>query len=171
MQVNTEIKSLSVGKHSSAEEGACVMEFVSLLANEPFSDRPRCASSSITSFCIWINDNGDQEHRDRLLVLAPRIVGTTDYKKEPARAKLYSEFAFWNMEKAKGFAKAAKAASHAHASAEYAKNAAEYAKDAAKNAKNAAEYAKDAAEYAKDAAFKKELYDKAIETLEKVLAV
>jgi len=31
---------LSRGKHSSPEEGACVMELASMLAGEPFSDHP-----------------------------------------------------------------------------------------------------------------------------------
>jgi hypothetical protein len=31
------------GKHASPEKGVCVMELASMLAGEPFSDRPACA--------------------------------------------------------------------------------------------------------------------------------
>jgi hypothetical protein len=98
------IQSLSVGSHKKQEDGACIMELVSLLANEPWSDRPLCADPAITYFCIWINDSGDQKHRDALLLLAPQIVGTRDFKKASARAKLFSDFAFWNADRAKQFA-------------------------------------------------------------------
>ena len=148
------IKKLSIGNHESVEDGACIMELVSYMANEPWSDTPQCASPSITSFCIWINDSGDQEHRDRLLVLAPKIINTRDYKKEPERANLFAEYALWCAGEAK--------------SAKSVKYAAEYAEYAAESATQSAQYA---AEYAKSAAFRKKLYGKAIKTLEKVLDV
>src|ERR1700677_275045 len=89
---------LSKGSHTSTD-GACVMELVSYLANEPWSDHPQCASKSITVLAIWINDAGDQAHRDTLQELAGKIINTYDWKKEPARAKLYSEFALWCSKK------------------------------------------------------------------------
>ena len=156
---------LTKGQHKYSkkpEDGACIMELVSYMANEPWSDAPQCASSSITSFCIWINDSGDQEHRDRLLVLAPKIINTRDYKKEPERANLFAEYALWCAGEAKS-AKSVKSA--AEYAAEYAAKSAEYA---AESATQSAQYA---AEYAKSAAFRKKLYGKAIKTLEKVLDV
>jgi len=33
---------LSHGSHTSPKEGACVMEYVSVLAGEPWTDRPAC---------------------------------------------------------------------------------------------------------------------------------
>jgi hypothetical protein len=182
----TNIKSLSKGSHKSKAEGACIMELVSLLANEPWSYRPECASDSITTFCIWINDEGDQKHRDKLLVLAPQIVGTKDHRKEAARAKLYAEYASWCKNQAAEYAtefaeyaeyaeyaaKSAKSAKYAEYAAKSAAKSAEYAKSAAEYAKSAAEFAKSAAEFAKSAAeFRVKLYDKAIKCLEKVLAV
>jgi hypothetical protein len=193
------ITTLTVGNHETPEQGACIMEFVSLLAHESWSDKPVCASKSITAFCVWINDNGDQSHRDKLLLLAPQIVNTRDWKKEAKRAKLFSEFALWNKEKAESFGKsaakhtefaectakyAAKSVESAAQSAKFAAESADYAECAAKYAIQSAEYvdsaaeataryALDSVEYAmpKSAKFKKKLYDKAIETLKAVLNV
>lgn len=47
---------LKVGKHSSFTEGSCVMELVSYLANEPWSDNPQCACPVLTKFAIRLND-------------------------------------------------------------------------------------------------------------------
>ena len=41
---------LSRGKHASPRSGACVMELASMLAGEPFSDRPDCACPVIGAF-------------------------------------------------------------------------------------------------------------------------
>lgn len=90
---------LSVGQHEVPPEvggtEACVMELVSYLAGEPWTDHPECASKSLTCLAIAINDQGDQPHRDKLKELAPRLVSTLDVNKEPARANIYAEFAKW----------------------------------------------------------------------------
>ena len=165
------IEKLSVGSHVGPEQGSCINEYVSFLAKEKWSDRPACMSRSISSFTMWINDKGGQKHRDKLMLMAPRLLDTVDFSKEAARAAIFSEFAFWNAEKAQGFAKSAKSAKYA----KYAESAAEYA-EFAKYAEFAAEHAESAAESAtestaKYAEFRVECYDKAIQTLEKVLAV
>jgi len=67
---------LSRGKHSSPENGACVMELASMLADEPFSDRPDSASPVIAAFLRTYNDGIDDELRQDLLALASLIVGT-----------------------------------------------------------------------------------------------
>jgi len=145
---------LSKGSHSGTY-GACVMELVSYLANEPWSDHPQCASKSITNLAIWINDTGDQTHRDILQELAGKIINTSDWKKEPARAKLYSKFALWCSKEAAKYAKYAAAES----AAKYAEYAAKYAEYAAESAAKSAKYAEYAAE------FRQTLYKRAIETL------
>lgn len=55
----------------------CVMSLVALLAAEPHSDRPRCASPVIAAFARPINDAMDRSTRQRLRPFAPRIVGTS----------------------------------------------------------------------------------------------
>jgi hypothetical protein len=186
------IEKLSTGAHKAqgTDNQACIMELVSVLANEPWSDRPACASPAITSFCIWINDSGTQAHRDKLLLLAPKIVGTKDYKKDPARAQFFAEYAKWCSERAAKSAaesaewaakwaarsaewaaeSAARSAAESAESAEYAARSAEYAAESAESAEYAAKSAV-SAESAEWAKIKTIIFDKAIEALERVLAV
>jgi hypothetical protein len=67
---------LGPGRHSSPGEGACVVELASLLAHEPFSDRPRCVCPVIAAFLRGWNDRAAYAHRQRLRPYASRIVGT-----------------------------------------------------------------------------------------------
>ena len=68
---------LGAGKHSSPAEGACVVELASLLAREPFSDRPDCVCPVIAAFLRGWNDRSAYADRERLLrPYAQRIVGT-----------------------------------------------------------------------------------------------
>jgi hypothetical protein len=68
---------LSAGRHRSASAGACVMELASMLAHEPFSDRPGTASPVIAAFLRTYNDGLDDERRQDLYPLAALIVGST----------------------------------------------------------------------------------------------
>ncbi len=47
---------LARGHHDSPQTGACVMELASMLAGEPFSDRPRSTSPVISAFLRTYND-------------------------------------------------------------------------------------------------------------------
>jgi len=47
---------LSKGKHSSPDDGACVMELARILAGEPFTDHPAAECSVIRSFMRAYND-------------------------------------------------------------------------------------------------------------------
>jgi len=67
---------LGRGKHSSPREGACVMELASMLAGEPFTDRPSSVCPVIGGFLRSYNDAIDDEHRQDLYEYAGRIVGT-----------------------------------------------------------------------------------------------
>lgn len=67
---------LSRGKHSSSEHGACVMELASMLAGEPFTDRPRSVSRPIGAFLRGYNDLLDDRRRQDLYAYASRAVGT-----------------------------------------------------------------------------------------------
>ena len=68
---------LSSGKHADFERGMCVMEAVSYVAGEPWSDAPECASLVITAFLVSWNDALADEPRNRLLKpLVPLLVGT-----------------------------------------------------------------------------------------------
>jgi hypothetical protein len=67
---------LAAGRHRSARFGACVMELASMLAEEPFSDRPRNVSPVIGAFLRTYNDGLDDERRQDLYALASLIVGS-----------------------------------------------------------------------------------------------
>jgi hypothetical protein len=67
---------LSPGAHSSPAEGVCVVELASVLANEKFSDRPRCVCPVIGAFLRGWNDRATHAERQRLTPYAARIVGS-----------------------------------------------------------------------------------------------
>ena len=67
---------LGKGRHASPEHGVCVMELASMLAGEPFSDRPRSVSPAIAAFLRAYNDLLDDRSRQRLYELAADVVGT-----------------------------------------------------------------------------------------------
>lgn len=77
---------LSFGSHKSPQDGMCVMEMVSFLAGEPWSDQPRCVCPIIAEFCRTMNDNFEQTERDWLQAYVPRLIGTASpfYEKERA---------------------------------------------------------------------------------------
>lgn len=67
---------LSKGKHAAPTEGACVMELASMLAGEPFSDRPASACPVVGGFLRAYNDRLDDERRQDLYRYAAEVVGT-----------------------------------------------------------------------------------------------
>lgn len=67
---------LSKGKHASPSEGACVMELASMLAGEPFTDRPASVCPVIAGFMRAYNDRIDDERRQDLYRYAAEVVGT-----------------------------------------------------------------------------------------------
>ncbi len=67
---------LSKGKHATAAEGACVVELASMLAGEPFSDRPASVCPVLAGFLRAYNDRIDDERRQDLYRYASEIVGT-----------------------------------------------------------------------------------------------
>ena len=69
---------LSKGAHEDEDEGACVMEAVSYVAGEPWSDNPACACPVISELLrTWNDDLPTDADRDRLLrPLIPRLVGS-----------------------------------------------------------------------------------------------
>jgi hypothetical protein len=86
--VNYKTTRLSQGKHSSPAEGVCVMELASMIAGEPFSDRPASVCPVIGSFLRAYNDSVSRAHRQDLYVYAAKVVGSrADAQVEKARAE------------------------------------------------------------------------------------
>lgn len=93
-QVNHQTIRLSKGKHAAPSEGACVMELASMLAGEPFSDRPTSACPVIGGFLRAYNDRIDDERRQDLYRYAAEVVGTRgDAEVERARERRCLEWA------------------------------------------------------------------------------
>ena len=85
---------LSAGRHKSPGQGACVMELASMLAGEPFSDRPRCADPVIASFLRSFNDRLGHARRQELRPYAAAVVGTrTSRRVAAARRRRCLRFA------------------------------------------------------------------------------
>lgn len=68
---------LDRGDHHSPEQGACLMEYVSVLAGARFSDHPKCTHPALAQLARVVNDEiVDPAARSRLAVLAPDLIGT-----------------------------------------------------------------------------------------------
>ncbi|MGB8994008.1 MAG: hypothetical protein WCB57_17575 [Pseudonocardiaceae bacterium] len=68
---------LDRGAHRSPERGACLMEYVSVLAGTRFSDRPQCTHPALAQLARMVNDETIQPAaRSRLAMLAPDLIGT-----------------------------------------------------------------------------------------------
>jgi hypothetical protein len=76
---------LSRGRHSSPDEGACVMELASMLAHEPFSDHPKAVCPVIGEFLRTYNDAVDDERRQDLYAAAAAVVGTRGTRADERR--------------------------------------------------------------------------------------
>src|SRR5438270_13695225 len=67
---------LSRGRHDSPHAGACVMELASMLAEEPFTDRPRSVCPVIASFLRTYNDWVSDDERQGLRACASTAIGS-----------------------------------------------------------------------------------------------
>jgi hypothetical protein len=77
-QAELEFESLRLepGSHRSPREGVCAAELASLLADEEFSDHPRCVCEVIAAFLRSWNDRVGHAERQRLIPYAERAVGS-----------------------------------------------------------------------------------------------
>lgn len=76
MRELAEIVRLQKGKHRRPDDGVCAMELVAWMAGEKHSDQPRSASPVIAAFSRSFNDGLEPAHRQRLALLAARMIGT-----------------------------------------------------------------------------------------------
>jgi hypothetical protein len=66
---------LSRGKHRNPRKGACLMELVSYLAGERWSDQPSCTHPLLGRLARHVNDAMSDEARPQLAVLVPTLIG------------------------------------------------------------------------------------------------
>ena len=81
------LPTLSSGSHDAEQGEACVMEYVSMLAGEEWSDRPECTHPLLAHEARTTNDLLRDGDRPRLVPLIGRLFGTTDDSPE-LRARL-----------------------------------------------------------------------------------
>jgi hypothetical protein len=72
------LPTLTAGAHDADAGEACVMEYVSVLAGEPWSDRPECTHPVLAHEARTANDLAADADRHRLVPLVGRLFGTSD---------------------------------------------------------------------------------------------
>jgi len=77
MNIPEGLPTLSAGAHRPGDGKACVMEYVALLAGEPWSDTPACTYPPLASVAQVVNDRLRDEDRHLLVPLIGRLFGTT----------------------------------------------------------------------------------------------
>jgi hypothetical protein len=75
MTVPAAMPLLSRGKHRNPAQGACFMEYTSLLAGEPFTDGPRCVDGELAAVLRSANDRLSDGDRALLVPLLGRAIG------------------------------------------------------------------------------------------------
>lgn len=88
------IPPLSSGAHENLASGACLMEAVSYVVGEPWSDHPQCVCPVIAAFCRNWNDNLPDDERDVFMrPLIPLLVNTRGSAKlERFRASMAADW-------------------------------------------------------------------------------
>lgn len=66
---------LEAGAHRDAEAGSCLMEYVSVLAGERFTDRPRCTHPALAAVAWQVNDAVSSTARQQLGTRAVTLIG------------------------------------------------------------------------------------------------
>lgn len=78
MTLPTGLPTLTAGAHDAEAGEACVMEYVSVLAGEPWSDRPECTHPVLAHEARVANDLSSDADRHRLVPLVGRLFGTSE---------------------------------------------------------------------------------------------
>ncbi|GAB3197170.1 hypothetical protein GCM10027261_21620 [Geodermatophilus arenarius] len=71
---------LRAGWHASPEQGACLMEYVSVLAGTSFDDHPRCTDPTLAALARLVNDASTDDGRPLLAAFAPALAGTARFR-------------------------------------------------------------------------------------------
>jgi hypothetical protein len=82
------------GASPAVEQGVCLEQLVSLLANEPFSDHPFCVDVLVIRWGMHVNDSADDDGRSRLYPYAARQIGTASDGRMDERALVCCDWLF-----------------------------------------------------------------------------
>jgi len=86
--LNLDTLTLLKGAHDDAEAGMCLLEAVSYVAGEPFSDNPKCTSPVLGAFGRALNDVLPDDKRQALRDYIPSMIGTAGDGLDEARSYL-----------------------------------------------------------------------------------
>jgi hypothetical protein len=84
---------LTTGNHLTREDGLCVMEAVAWVAGETHTDMPKCVSPVISRYCQGLNDEGNEEVRERLKPYIYKVIGTASPELDLKRAFIVADYA------------------------------------------------------------------------------
>jgi hypothetical protein len=89
MRVPDSMPVLTRGKHRKPRNGACLMEYVSVLAGGPFTDAPACTDNTLGAIARAVNDYSGDAMRQRLALLASdlSIAGPLELARQQALAR------------------------------------------------------------------------------------
>ena len=87
---------LATGNHTDPSQGACVMEYVSVLAGEPFTDAPACTHPVLAAAAIRVNDSLNDADRALLVPLIGRLFGTPPTGTDLEQRVLSVRLAVWS---------------------------------------------------------------------------
>ena len=76
---------LTRGSHRNWAAGSCLLEAVSYMAGEPWSDYPECASPVLAAYGRSLNDMLPDDLRQRLKPFIPGLIGTAGDGQDEAR--------------------------------------------------------------------------------------
>lgn len=88
---------LSSGGHNSPKAGACIMEYISFLAGEHFSDTPECTDPVLASLARSFNDSITDQDRHLMLPFIPRLLGSS--LTHLAEIPVYTHLRVWLLRK------------------------------------------------------------------------
>lgn len=86
---------LQRGGHLSPDEGMCLLEYVSVLTGEAWSESPRCTHPVLAAAGRSVNDALPDDLRQDLMPLAVRLAGTADLRRGVAPRVLSVRLAAW----------------------------------------------------------------------------
>lgn len=81
---------LRAGMHLDPADGACFMEYASLLAGEPWSDRPRCTNPVLAALARLVIGATSDHGRAQRTELVPAVIGVRSDEVETAPAVAYA---------------------------------------------------------------------------------
>ena len=74
--MNNPIPWLRKGVGNTPEDGGCIMQVVSWISTMDWFDTPVCVHPTVRDWAIWMNDTVDDDQRQRLLRLIPKMMST-----------------------------------------------------------------------------------------------